>query len=120
MGGFFLGIKVSTNPAYSLSAGMRDLHDDEGRVAVEAAEGHASGTGMLRQEGGPARTAVNAVFWQPLWVHSKMSCSCRPGPVANRAERTHAARGLHGKGSASDRDDSTWARPWARASTACP
>ena len=46
MGGFFLGIKVSTNPAYSLSAGMRDLHDDEGRVAVEAAEGHASG--MLR------------------------------------------------------------------------
>ena len=100
---------------------MRDLHDDEGRVAVEAAEGHASGTGMLRS-GVPLERleVVNAVFWQAsvgslknvVLVSARAGCEPRGG--------THAARGLHGKGSASDRD-STWAKAvWARASTACP
>ena len=88
MGGFFLGIKVSTNPAYSLSAGMRDLHDDEGRVAVEAAEGHASGTGMLRS-GVPLERleVVNAVFWQAsvgslknvVLVSARAGCEPRGG-----------------------------------------
>ncbi len=62
MGGF-LGIKVSTNPAYSRSAGIRDLHDDDdGRVAVEAA-GHA---GASSGAAGMARLVRARQCWS--WV----------------------------------------------------
>ena len=43
---------------------MRDLHDDEGRVAVEAAEGHASGAGMLRLV---RRLSVRPVLLRAHW-----------------------------------------------------
>ena len=66
---------------------------------------------MLRQEGGPLeRLEVgNAVFWHGALVFSINSASQPVAGCEPRGGMYACGAGLHGKGSASDRD-STWAR----------
>ena len=82
-----MGIKVSTNPAYSRSAGIRDLHDDDdGRVAVEAAghEGASSGAA------GMARLVRARQCWS--WVVLSRSRSSRTAPCWLSAYRVYSGR----------------------------
>ena len=120
MGGFlcanprslFLGIKVSTNPAYSRSAGIRDLHDDDdGRVAVEAAghEGASSGAA------GMARLVRARQWWS--WVVLSVSRSSRSGAVL--ALGRGVLRGRNARSAGLSQGAGAGQYKWMRASLPC-